>query len=277
VIFVTAMSEIDDEARGFSVGAVDYITKPVSASIVLARVRTHLALEDRNRELTRLVRERTADLVETRAAVIRCLGRAAGYRDEKTGYHVIRMAHSCRLLALAAGFDEDDAELLFQAAPLHDLGKIGIPDRILNKPGKLDADEWAIMQRHAEIGALILGEHTSELLQLGSTIAATHHEKWDGSGYPKGLRGEQIPIASRIVAIADVFDALLSVRPYKPAWPVDAAIAVLQEGSGRHFDPNLVPLFLGLVPRVLEIRARYLDTGVPGDNMFREISASPES
>lgn len=181
VIFVTAMSEMEDEKCGLELGAVDYITKPVSPPIVLARVRTHLALYDQNRELARQVGERTAELFNTRQQIIRRLGRAAEFRDNETGNHIIRMSHFCRLIGAAAGLGEKSVEMLYHASPMHDVGKIGIPDHILLKQGKLDDEEWAIMRRHPEIGADIIGQHSDELLQTAWMIALCHHEKWDGS------------------------------------------------------------------------------------------------
>ncbi len=262
VIFVTAKGEVRDEALGFEVGGVDYITKPVSPPIVQARVRTHLALYDQARALAGLVRKRTDALNDTRLQVIRRLGRAAEFKDNETGLHVIRMSHYSRLLGLAAGLDEEQAEVLFSAAPMHDIGKIGIPDRILQKPGKLDADEWEIMKQHAEIGARIIGNHDSILLETARVIALTHHEKWNGRGYPEGLKGENIPLVGRIVAIADVFDALTSVRPYKRAWSVDESTNLLESESGEHFDPALVPKFLEVLPKVLEMKERYAEVSV---------------
>jgi len=259
VIFVTAKSEVEDEQQGFSLGAVDYITKPVSPPRVLARVRTHLALYDQARHLEALVQERTGQLQETRLEVIRRLGRAAEYKDNETGTHVIRMSWFCRFIAEAMGMPEDWCELLYNAAPMHDVGKIGIPDRILLKPGKLDDMEWQEMQRHAEYGAEIIGEHDSPLLAMAHEIAKNHHEKWDGSGYPRGLRGEDIPLSARIVAVADVFDALTSERPYKKAWTEDEAIALLQREAGAHFDPKLVPLLVQCLPRVREVQEAYRD------------------
>lgn len=247
VIFVTALADVEDEARGFEVGAVDYITKPVSPPIVRARVRTHLSLV------------RVEELHETRLQIVHRLGLASEYKDNETGLHVIRMSHYTYVLARAAGYGEREADDLLNAAPMHDVGKIGIPDAILQKNGKLDDAEWAVMRRHAQIGADIIGEHDSGLLKTARTIALTHHEKWDGSGYPKGLKGEEIPLAGRIVAIADVFDALTSVRPYKPAWPVEEAISLLRRESGRHFDPELVELFIGQMPAILEIKERWAE------------------
>lgn len=247
VIFVTALVDAEAEARGFEAGCVDYITKPVSAPVVRARVRTHLSLV------------RMDALRESRLHIIQRLGRAAEYKDNETGMHVIRMSHFARLLAQAAGCDADWAEDLFHAAPMHDVGKIGTPDAILQKPGKLTEDEWAVMRRHPEIGAAIVGRHTDGVLHLAREVALAHHEKWDGGGYPGGLSGEQIPLAARIVAIADVFDALTSERPYKKAWPLEDAMAHISEQAGRHFDPALVPLFEPLLPQLQEIRARWAD------------------
>jgi putative two-component system response regulator len=248
VIFVTALADVEDEARGFEVGAVDYITKPVSPAIVRARVRTHLSLV------------RVDELHETRLQIVQRLGLASEYKDNETGLHVIRMSHYTHILARAAGFSEREADDLLNAAPMHDVGKIGIPDAILQKNGKLDEAEWQVMRSHAQIGAEIIGEHDSGLLRTARIIALTHHEKWDGSGYPNGLKGEAIPLAGRIVAIADVFDALTSVRPYKPAWPVQEAVDFLRRESGRHFDPELVELFLGQLPAILEIKERWAET-----------------
>lgn len=247
VIFVTALADTEDEAKGFEVGAVDYITKPVSPAIVKARVRTHLSLV------------RMDELKRTRLEIVQRLGLAAEYKDNETGLHVIRMSHYSRILARALGWSEADCDDLLNAAPMHDVGKIGIPDAVLRKPGKLDADEWAVMRQHVSIGANIIGEHPSGLLRMAQRIALTHHEKWDGSGYPNGLAGEDIPIEGRIVAIADVFDALTSERPYKQAWPVEEAVAFLREQSGQHFDPDLVELFIQQLPSVLEVKARWAE------------------
>ncbi|CAH1749118.1 Two-component system response regulator [Thauera humireducens] len=250
VIFVTALSEASDESAGFDAGAVDYITKPVSPAVVRARVRTHLSLV------------RMDELQQTRLQIIQCLGRAAEYRDNETGLHVVRMSHYSRILALAAGLGEARAEEIMNAAPMHDIGKIGIPDAVLLKAGPLDETERSIMQEHVRMGAEILGEHDSPLLRMARSIALAHHEKYDGSGYPAGLAGEAIPIEARIVAIADVFDALTSVRPYKKAWTVDDAIALLQREKGRHFDPVLVDLFIDQLAAILEIKERYAEETV---------------
>ncbi|MES2150851.1 MAG: HD domain-containing phosphohydrolase [Pseudomonadota bacterium] len=247
VIFVTALTDTADEVEGFEAGAVDYITKPVSPAIVRARVRTHLSLV------------RMDELRASRLAIVQRLGLAAEYKDNETGLHVIRMSHFSRLLGIALGMDEQQADDLLHAAPMHDVGKIGIPDRILQKPGGLDAEEWSVMQTHAAIGADIIGQHDSGMLALAHDIALSHHEKWDGSGYPHGLAGEAIPLAGRIVAVADVFDALTSVRPYKQAWTVEAAVEFLQQQKGKHFEPALVDLFIGQLPAVRAIMERWAE------------------
>jgi cyclic di-GMP phosphodiesterase len=259
IIFVTAMSETADEKKGLDMGAVDYITKPINPAIVLARVRTHLALYDQSRELEKKVRERTAELSNTRLEIIRRLGRAAEYKDNETGLHVIRMSHYSRLIASQMKANEEWVECLFHAAPMHDIGKIGIPDANLLKPGKLNDEEWEVMQKHPEYGGEILGEIDSELLKMAKEIAINHHEKWDGSGYPRGLQGEEIPLTARIIAIADVFDALTTERPYKKAWPVEQAVKFITENSGSHFDPELVNVFQNALPDILKIKEQYAE------------------
>jgi putative two-component system response regulator len=260
IIFITAMSEVEDEQHGLELGAVDYITKPVNPAIVLARVRTHLALYDQNRELARQVRERTADLFKTRQQIIRRLGRAAEFRDNETGNHIIRMSHFCRLIGIAAGLGEKTVEILYNASPMHDVGKIGIPDHILLKPGKLTEEEWQVMRRHPRIGADIIGQHSDELLQSAWAIALCHHEKWDGTGYPTGLKGEDIPLMARIAALADVFDALTTERPYKKAWTIEAAVSHIEAQAGSHFDPGLIEPFRQALPEMLRIREQFADT-----------------
>lgn len=257
VIFVTAKSDVVDEEKGFELGAVDYITKPVNPLRVRARIKTHIALYDQARHLETLVQQRTAELNETRVQIIRRLGRAAEFKDNETGMHVIRMSWFSRFIAEQLGKDDDWCELLYNAAPMHDVGKIGIPDSILLKPGKLDSEEWVIMKKHAEYGADIIGDHPSPLLQLAKEIAYTHHEKWNGKGYPNGLAGKDIPLSARIVAIADVFDALTSERPYKKSWTEEDAINLIQSEAGIHFDPELVPKFIECLPRIREVQQKY--------------------
>ncbi|WP_218171286.1 MULTISPECIES: HD domain-containing phosphohydrolase [Pseudomonas] len=247
VIFVTALSEVDNETRGLELGAVDYIGKPYHPGIVKARVRTHLSLVQ------------AQELRDTRLQIIQRLGTAAEFKDNETGLHVIRMSHFAQTLALAAGYSRYAADDLLHAAPMHDVGKIGIPDAILQKPGKLTDDEWQIMRQHTVIGAKIIGDHPSGLLHTAQIIALSHHEKWDGSGYPNGLAGEDIPHVARVVAIADVFDALTSERPYKRAWSVEDAVGLIRQQCNQHFDPELVGIFLDCLPEILKIRERWAD------------------
>lgn len=270
IIFVTAMTSVEDEERGLALGAVDYITKPISPPIVRARVRTHLALYDQSRELERMVRQRTDELLTTRQQIIRRLGRAAEFKDNETGNHVLRMSHYARLIASAHGLGEEAANIIFNTAPMHDIGKIGIPDSILLKPGRLDTEEWKVMYQHPVMGAEIIGKHENELLESARIIALSHHEKWDGSGYPCGLKGEDIPLEGRIVAIADVFDALLSQRPYKAPFSVESSLQLMDAESGRHFDPQLLEAFRRALPEILRVKEIYADEyGALTDLEFR--------
>ena len=281
VIFLTAMGEVENEAAGFGAGAVDYILKPIQPATLLARVRTHVQLAQQERHLatmvtnrTQALERRTQELEQTRLEIIRRLGRAAEYKDDDTGFHVIRMSHYSRMLAEAAGLPAQRVDVIFNAAPMHDIGKIGIPDHILQKPGALTAEEWVVMRNHPAIGAGIIGRHGSELLETARVVSLTHHERWDGGGYPRGRKGEEIPIEGRIVAIADVFDALTSRRPYKPAWPIGDAVAYLAKQAGHQFDPKLIPIFLELLPDVLEIRRQYRDDPSARDDLL-EAGAEP--
>jgi len=259
VIFVTAKHDIKDEEKGLSLGAVDYIIKPISPPIVRARVRTHLALYDQNRQLQKKVDDRTKALQASQLRIIHHLGRAVEFKDNETGAHVIRMSHYARMLAQAYGGNEEWVNFIFQAAPMHDVGKIGISDAILLKPGKLTPEEWETMKLHTVYGGEILAEDDDPMLQIAKTIALTHHEKWDGSGYPNGLKGEEIPLEGRIVAIADVLDALMSKRPYKEAWTLEDSLAYIEENSGTHFDPDLVPILKTLHSQIESIRQQYPD------------------
>lgn len=259
IIFVTAMSADADEELGLELGAVDYITKPISPAIVRARVRTHLALYDQSRELERMVQQRTRELQVTRRQIIRRLGRAAEFKDNETGNHVLRMSHYARLIADAYGLGPEAADIILNTAPMHDIGKIGIPDTILLKPGKLDERDWQIMRQHPVMGAEIIGQHENELLETARIIALSHHEKWDGTGYPYGLAGEAIPLEGRIVAIADVFDALVSERPYKKAYSVEDSMAYMNSQAGLHFDPELLQAFRQALPDILKIKDVYAD------------------
>jgi putative two-component system response regulator len=245
VIFVTGLVEEGDETAGFDAGGVDYITKPVSAPIVRARVRTHLSLV------------RAADLEKSHRAAIYMLGEAGHSNDTDTGMHIWRMASYSQALAEASGWDKRRCALIELAAAMHDTGKIGIPDAILKKPGKLDAAEWDIMKTHARLGYDILARNDAPVFKLAAEIALCHHEKWDGSGYPQGLAGEAIPESARIVAVADVFDALSTKRPYKEAWPIERVMATIEQSAGSHLDPQMVARFIKLQPRILEIKAHW--------------------
>ena len=220
---------------------------------VLARTLT-LAKEQlarQNHALEQTVERRTEDLRETQLEIVRRLGQAAESRDAGTGMHITRMSRLCRRLALAAGMGAEEGDMLLHAAAMHDVGKIAIPDRILLKPGRLDAEEWQTMQGHTTLGASLLAGSRSPVVQMGEVIALTHHEKWDGSWYPRGLAGADIPLVGRIAAVCDVFDTLISERPYKQAWPVSEALAEIERTAGTHFDPDLVRLFLALPADVL--------------------------
>ncbi|WP_024872658.1 response regulator [Tolumonas lignilytica] len=245
VIFITAMGEVDDEAAGFDVGAVDYIHKPVSPAIVSRRVQTHLSLVH------------IKELEDSQREAIYMLGAAGHYNDNDTGLHIWRMAAYARAIAEAAGWPEDLAERIELAAPLHDTGKIGIPDGILKAPRKLTAEEWVIMRQHTTIGYDILQRSDTPIFKMAAEIALHHHEKWDGSGYPNGLVGNQIPASAQIVALADVFDALTMKRSYKEAWSAEEAVAEIRANSGTHFNPALVELFLNIQPRIIEIKDKW--------------------
>lgn len=245
VIFVTAYTDMVHEAAGFNAGGVDYITKPISPPIVRARVANHLSLV------------RAGLLAQSYRDAILMLGQAGHFNDTDTGAHIWRMAAYARALALGSGWSPEDSEQLELAAPMHDTGKIGIPQSILRKAGPLDEEEWRIMKTHPQIGHDILNTSSAPVFQLAAEVALHHHEKWDGSGYPGGLRGADIPQSARIVAVADVFDALCMRRPYKEPWDVDKVVTYLQAGSGTHFDPALVEVLCATLPTFLEIQTEW--------------------
>lgn len=266
ILVLTAQRSREVLLRSLAAGARDFVSKPFDRVELLMRVRNlldaHLAhrmLHERRQVLEEMVGQRTRELHDSRLMLLQKLGRAAEFRDEETGNHILRMSHTAALLAHALGWSPEQVDLLLNAAPMHDIGKIGIPDKVLLKPDRLEPDEWEVMKRHAEIGARMLEGGGCELTEMARLVAWTHHEKWDGSGYPRGLAGEAIPQAGRICAVADVFDALLSARPYKQPWSFESAVAHLRSGAGTHFDPQVVVCFLRQLPEVSAIRARFPD------------------
>lgn len=272
VVVLTAQTGEDFVLRALQGGAVDFLTKPFNRRELLARVANvilaHLAtrlLQDQNTLLEQRVRERTHELRLSRLDIVRRLGRAAEYRDNETGRHVLRMSYSAALLARHIGWDEAACELMLNASPMHDVGKIGVPDAILLKPGPLTPEERTVMQTHTTIGHDMLAGSEDDLLTMAAEIAHCHHERWDGGGYPRGLSGTAIPESARIVAITDVFDALTSPRPYKAAWSVDDAVAYLSSHAGSHFDPRLVDVHAQLIPEVMGIRQLFAEAATETD------------
>ncbi|NMQ20735.1 two-component system response regulator [Candidatus Competibacter phosphatis] len=280
VIFLTAKVQVEDEEFGLHLGAVDYITKPISPPIVLARVETHLTLkrarqflQDRNAYLEAEVWRRSREVMAIQEVTIMAMASLAETRDNATGNHIRRTQHYVRVLAqhlrhhprFTAALNDETIELLFKSAPLHDIGKVGIPDRILLKPGRLTPDEFEIMKTHAALGrdAIAAAERyldtPDSFLRFAREIAYSHQEKWDGSGYPEGLWGEQIPLSARLMAVADVYDALISRRIYKPALPHEQAVAMIREGRDQHFDPDIVDAFLECAEQFRTIAARFAD------------------
>lgn len=256
VMMITADTGLAVRHRALQDSANDFLTKPVNKTELRARVRNMLTL--RSAQLSKM-NQAAGELAAQQSEAVQQLVRAAAFRDPETGAHLQRMAHYARLIAAGLGWPEPQQALLLAAAPMHDIGKVGIPDHILLKPGRLDAAEMAIMRGHSAIGAAILGTAATPLLRMAAAIALCHHERYDGQGYPAGLRGEAIPQAARIVAVADVFDALTSARPYKAAWPLERAEAFLREQRGAHFDPACVDAMLAGWDEVLAIHQRFQD------------------
>ena len=266
VLMITANDQKEVRYQALEVGATDFLTKPVDKIEFSARVRNMLdlgasrkVLENRAAWLADEVQQATAAIRERERETVLRLSKAAEYRDPETGAHILRMAHYSELIGRGLGLSDADCELLLEAAPMHDIGKVGIVDSILLKPGRLTPQEFEIMKQHAVIGHEILKGSASRVLQAGADIALGHHEKFDGTGYPAGLKGEAIPIFSRIVAVADVFDALMSNRPYKQAWSLERASAHIRAQAGAHFDPACVATFFQHWDRVLEIQQRFKD------------------
>lgn len=290
VLILTAHIEPEIKTKALSAGAADFLGKPIDPNDLLPRVRNLTAmkayqnrLKSYTEHLEERVRQRTRMLAKSREDVIHCLARAAEYRDNNTGRHILRVGRYAAIIAQHLGMPEDYVQIIEHAAKLHDIGKIGIPDHILLKPNKLepeeyevmqthcglgrrvfdqiDQDDWAQWQRHVNIGALIMEDRESPMLQLAARIAMTHHEKWDGSGYPLGLAGEDIPLEGRITAVADVFDALSSSRPYKAAFPLDKCFAILDEGRGKHFDPKVLDAFYAGRDQIIAVQLGLADVG----------------
>ena len=266
IVMITVHDDRKVRYAALDAGITDFLTKPVDARECLARCRNlltlrrqQLVLEDRRRLLEHMVEDATREVREREKETLLRLARAGEYRDEETGYHLIRMSRYSRLIASAVGLGHDETETVELAAPLHDIGKIGIPDQILLKPDKLDDAEWQVMQRHPVIGHEILKGSASKYVRMGALIALGHHEKYNGSGYPNGLVGDHIPLCARIVAVADVYDALTSVRPYKTAWAAEKAFQHLAAQASQHFDPRLVEAFLAMKKEVVQIQNEWLD------------------
>jgi len=292
VIFLTANVASDDEEKGFELGAVDYITKPIKQRVVLARIRTHLQLkaaadflEDKAAFLENEVSRRAREIEAIQDVTILAMASLAETRDNETGNHIRRTQFYVRALAERlqshprfSGFLNDHTiNLLFKSAPLHDIGKIGIPDRILLKPGKFTPEEFEIMKTHTTLGrdAITNAERRLgidvEFLVHAKEIAYSHQEKWDGSGYPEGLAGDAIPISARIMAVADVYDALISRRPYKEPWPHDKAVKLISDNRGAHFDPDIADAFIALQDEFFAISQRYADTDADIEEKVRQI------
>lgn len=296
VIFVTAMDTTDDEARGLDLGAVDYLTKPLRPAILLARVKAHLELkaardrlQHQNADLEAEVSRRMRENLLIQEVSIHALARLAETRDPETGNHLVRTKEYVRLLAkrlqnhprFVGALDDQTIELLVRSAPLHDIGKVGIPDHVLLKPGKLSADEWVIMKTHAKLGADAIERaecdavHPVAFLTYAKEIAHHHHEKWDGSGYPDGLKGDEIPISARLMALADVFDALISRRVYKEPMPFEEAREIMAQERGRQFDPDVLDAFMSGFDQLQSIAERYADTAEVVEAKLAVVSGVP--
>ncbi len=273
IIVLTAQLDEETRRQALSLGAKDFLTKPFELWEAVLRIENQLETQYLLRQeyrrsilLEQKVAERTREIHAVQLEIVRRLGLAGEFRDNETGAHVVRMSRISEVLARGAGLDETTCSLILHASAMHDVGKIGIPDHILLKEGKLTAAEWKIMQEHTKIGQRIIGSYPSPLIEMASSIARSHHEKWDGSGYPDGLCQREIPVAARIAAISDVFDALLSARPYKKPWPLEKALALLRSNAGSHFDPELIEVFFDYCDDILAIRRQCPDPTVDNTN-----------
>lgn len=277
VLMVTANHETELRHQALQIGVTDFLNKPLDNAEFLARSKNMLALHQSRKKLADHaawladeVRKATARIVAQERETIFCLAKAAEYRDPETGAHIIRMSHYSKHIARILDLSIEQQDLLLQAAPMHDIGKVGTPDAILLKPGKLTEDEFTIMKQHAVIGYEVMNTSSSPMLKVAAEIAHTHHEKFDGSGYPRGLQGEDIPLFGRIVAVADVFDALTSERPYKKAWSVEQASQLLRDGAGKHFDAACVTAFFTDFDEVLAIKNQFADDPIEPENHTAE-------
>jgi len=273
VMVVTAYQDKETRKKALAWGAQDFLSKPFDSLEVKTRIRNMLRIRllhnqtrSQNIILEEKVKLRTRQLEKTKLEIIHRLGQAAEYRDTETGAHIIRMSRMCGLLGQLSGMNEKETDLLLEASPMHDVGKIGIPDSVLLKPGKLTAEEWKTMTGHTLIGGKLLDGHDDDLMVLARDIALTHHEKWDGSGYPKGLQKENIPFCGRIASLADVFDALTSRRPYKDPYPIEKSLEIISQSRGSHFDPDLSDLFFENIDAFIKIKNEWTDDGeIPGE------------
>ena len=281
ILILTGAESRELKTEALQLGATDFLTKPVDSEELIPRVRNALLMKSYEDDLKAQVDRRTEELERSQREIIHCLARAAEFRDNETGRHVIRVGKYAGIIADELGVEKDIVALITQAATLHDVGKIGIPDSVLLKPGKLTPEEYEIMQKHCgfgkkvfekvsveeqlalcdhtSVGASILEVSSSPIIKMARSIALTHHEKWDGSGYPLGLAGENIPLEGRITAVADVFDALSSKRPYKPAFPLDKCLSILKEDSGTHFEPAAVDAFIRRTTDIVDVQLEYAD------------------
>ncbi len=262
VLFISALNDINDKLNAFQVGGLDYITKPFQFEEVKARVSTHLQLKAYQNNMEAKIKEGvervevlTQEIIDTQREVIYTMGEICETRSHETGMHIKRVAEYCYLLAHLA--DSEDAWLIKQASPMHDIGKVAVPDTVLNKPGAYNAEEWAVMQTHSALGYKMLSVSHRPLFKMAANIAFEHHEKWDGSGYPRGLKGNDISFEARVCAIADVFDALGSDRCYKKAWSMEEIAAYFKEQRGKHFDPQLIDLFFASFDDFLSINHKF--------------------
>jgi putative two-component system response regulator len=260
IIFLTGKTEAQAQVEGFELGAVDYITKPINAKVLMARVRMHLALADRREELERLVKERTEQLERSRTELIKRLGRAMEMHESAAvGNRVMRVGHYAKLLAQASGAKPQVCEMMQVAAPLYDIGKLGVPSEILRKNEKLSAPDWERVKRHPALGAEIIGEHDDPLLKLARQIALTHHECWDGSGYPHGLKGEAIPWPGRVMAVVDAFESMTTTQFYRSPKSMDDATFEIEKSAGKRYDPKIVEAFKKALPAMLKVRESFAD------------------